>query len=100
MSENSEIFKNKNEENEIHVSKSLLQTKIDYYVDKMFNKELKRIYILSSDEIEEEAVMISIDEYEYLEKRSREFARYKEDQQMPTEDMFSEIKENMKREGF
>jgi len=96
MSENSETFENINEANEMYVSRTLLQTNVEFYVDKIFNEEVKCIYILSSDEIEEEAVMISIDEYEYLKKISRKFAQCKTTMEISTEYIFSEIKEDMK----
>jgi len=84
------------EQKELSVSRDFLVMGLEEYVDKIFNKEIKRVYILSSDEIEEEAVMIHPQEYWHLKKSLRELNRCKKLMQMSTEGMFEEIQKDLK----
>ena len=65
------------EQKELSLSRDSLANDLEGYVDKIFNKEIERIYILSNDETQEEAVMIHPQEYWYLEKSLREYNRCK-----------------------
>ena len=61
------------EQKELSLSRDSLANDLEGYVDKIFNKEIERIYIFSNDETQEEAVMIHPQEYWYLEKSLREY---------------------------
>jgi len=64
--ENSNVMNHTYSDKRIRLSRTKLQSSLEAHVDKIFNNELETILITSDDEIEVEAVMISIEDYEYL----------------------------------
>ena len=58
---------------EMIVSRESLQESLCFYMDKIRNKEVQHIFILSNDE-KKEAVMLDIEEYEAL---YIQYSRYK-----------------------
>lgn len=83
-------------QDDIYITQDELQSKIEFYVDKIFNNEMKHISILSRDEIKVEAIMMSVDEYECLAKRSREYKQKTESDHLPSQEMFLGIKNDLK----
>ena len=84
------------EQKELRLSRDSLAKGLEGYVDQIFNQEIKRIYILSNDETQEEAVMLHPKEYEYLKKSLDELNRCKKLMQRSTEAMFEEIQKDLK----
>jgi predicted patatin/cPLA2 family phospholipase len=94
MNENKQTIEE--EQNELSVSRDSMAKGLEKYVDKIINKEINRVYVLSNDEKEEEVVMIDPEEYWYLKKSLRELNRCKKLMQMSTEGMFEEIQKDLK----
>lgn len=95
MNENENQETLRESEQEIAISKDFLKMGLEQYVEKIVTKEIGRVYILSDDEIEEEAVLISPEEYWHLKKSLREFNRCKKLMQMSTEGMFEVIQKDL-----
>jgi predicted patatin/cPLA2 family phospholipase len=94
MNENKQTIEE--EQNELSVSRDSMAKGLEKYVDKIINKEINRVYVLSNDEKEEEVVMIDPEEYWYMKKSLRELNRCKKLMQMSTEGMFEEIQKDLK----
>ena len=83
------------EKRDLILTRSKLETGVEFFVEKIITKEVERIYISSDDEIEIEAVMLNIDEYEFLERRRKEYEVCKSLQASSAKDLLQEIKEDV-----
>ena len=83
------------EKRDLILTRSRLQTGVDFFVEKINTKETDKIYIISDDEIEIEAVMLNIDEYEFLERRRKEYEICKSLQASSTKDILEGIREDV-----
>ena len=83
--------------NESYIPRAFLAFDVRHYIDQIFKNKKKRIYILSEDEIEPEAVMLSVDEYEDLKKITYEYKILKSIQQTPALQLFQDIRNDLNK---
>jgi len=80
---------------DLTLTRSKLQTGVDFFVEKIIAKEIDRIYITSDNERENETVLLSVDEYEFLVRRRKEYERYKSLQVSSIKDILQGIGEDV-----